>query len=276
MENNTSMGGGEEPKEAEEAAGDFLLLDEELEAELLLTHVEGGEEVWEEDAVDARKKSLDVARIEKKGDLAATMAWEELMTTSEWIASNTSQIETQLIEAAEAAAGTVLRDRQGDIAVLEPARAPPLASSTGGRIGGNDTDKGANANFGAAYLSLPVDNRQEIALAVEGMVEAVAAAEEDSRPQRAENVAISDLPTVERELELAVRQEAREKMEHLDALLRKRDEVTRNVAAAVVASGAAATALNEREAEVEETWNAKTAGEAHTKEQERRREDIER
>ena len=66
MENNTSMGGGEEPKEAEEAAGDFLLLDEELEAELLLTHVEGGEEVWEEDAVDARKKSLDVARIEKK------------------------------------------------------------------------------------------------------------------------------------------------------------------------------------------------------------------
>ena len=270
------MGGGEEPKEAEEAAGDFLLLDEELEAELLLTHVEGGEEVWEEDAVDARKKSLDVARIEKKGDLAATMAWEELMTTSEWIASNTSQIETQLIEAAEAAAGTVLRDRQGDIAVLEPARAPPLASSTGGRIGGNDTDKGANANFGAAYLSLPVDNRQEIALAVEGMVEAVAAAEEDSRPQRAENVAISDLPTVERELELAVRQEAREKMEHLDALLRKRDEVTRNVAAAVVASGAAATALNEREAEVEETWNAKTAGEAHTKEQERRREDIER
>jgi hypothetical protein len=276
MENNTSMGGGEEPKEAEEAAGDFLLLDEELEAELLLTHVEGGEEVWEEDAVDARKKSLDVARIEKKGDLAATMAWEELMTTSEWIASNTSQIETQLIEAAEAAAGTVLRDRQGDIAVLEPARAPPLASSTGGRIGGNDTDKGANANFGAAYLSLPVDNRQEIALAVEGMVEAVAAAEEDSRPQRAENVAISDLPTVERELELAVRQEAREKMEHLDALLRKRDEVTRTVAAAVVASGAAATALNEREAEVEETWNAKTAGEAHTKEQERRREDIER
>ena len=92
------------------------------------------------------------------------------------------------------------------------------------------------------------------------MVEAVAAAEEDSRPQRAENVAISDLPTVERELELAVRQEAREKMEHLDAFPRKRDEVTRNVAAAVVASGAAATALNEREAEVEETWNAKTAG----------------
>ena len=99
-------------------------------------------------------------------DNAISYAWEELTQTTSWMAHNASSIESQLCEAA-------LEAEQHQSKYHTITSSPKKIERLTTEITGANSSRN---KIGDAYLSLPVRDRNEIAQAVKGIVEAVAAA----------------------------------------------------------------------------------------------------
>jgi len=173
---------------------------------------------------------------------AASTAWVELSGTAKWVAQSTSQIEQQIHEAGVVAG--VYRDPRN--MELERPAASALLPGTGSHakiLSG----EGDATNFGGSYLSLPIIDRQEVALTVKGMVEAVAAAIGGTLFEGLKNDPIAVISPRRSELEATVRRETRNHMERLKAMAKAREEGARTVAQAVALSGATVATQNARE-----------------------------